>query len=245
MKRFFILTSLLIIVSSLTSCSNKNVVSAKEVSEAITNQGSWKVMADWNFGANTKYPTRFQGKAYYVGKGKDYLWVDHGMGSTIPIRVKNGLLDAPMESSVIKAMPVGNPAAQERINHDLFMQDPLKLAILTNGVFTINNKGKYTYHYVCVGSVKKIYNCLKWDFVLTLGKDKNPETLILTSWFSKEVNNITSFYYSDYGKVTLQMGEEGVNFDKLAPPDYAAMGASLDKVALQKEVKDLKSQSKK
>ena len=245
MKRLLILTSLLIVVSSLTSCSNKNVVSAKEVSKAISNQGSWEVMADWNFGANTKYPTRFQGRAYYVKKGKDFLWVDHGMGSTIPIRIQNGLLDAPMESPVIKAMPVGNPAAKKRISHDLFMQDPLKLAILTNGVFTINNKGKYTYHYVCTGSVKKIYNCLKWDFVLTLGKDKNPETLILTSWFSKEVNNITSFYYSTYGGVTLKMGEEGVNFDKLAPPDYAATGANLDKVALQKEVDKLKSKNAK
>lgn len=188
---------------------------------------SWQILADWNFGANSDWPTRFQGKAYYTNKGSDFLWVDHGMGATIPIKVENGLLYAPTESPVIDGMEITNAIAKKRIANDLFMNNPLELAISTNAKFKLDIDKKFKSTIICDKATKLKYNCTKLDFELSLDKNKKPETLLVYMWHSKGLHDKVSFYYNMYNEVTMESGEAGVNFANLAPPDYEAMGDRL------------------
>lgn len=204
------------------------VVDGKVLNDSISANSSWKILADWNFGDNTESPTRFQGKAYYVDNGANYLWIDHGMGSTIPVRVFNGSLDAPTESPPMVGVPITDKKAKLRLEHDLFNMSPLLIAEKTGVVFKRINDNEFSAQYTCVGEIKKIYNCLTMDYSLKLNSKGKPETLILKIWHSKKLSDKISFFFSDYGVVDMVEAEESIDFVNLLPPDYDKMAADLN-----------------
>jgi len=246
MKKISIAVAIVISAMGLSSCSAKTEFTGADIKKSVYSNESWQILADWNFGANSDWPTRFQGKAYYTKKGSNYLWVDHGMGATIPIKVENGLLYAPTESPVIDGMEITNPIAKKRIKNDLFMNNPLELAIETGAKFILGSDNKYRSTIICDPAVKLKHNCTKLEFELSLDKNKNPETLLVYMWRSPKLHDKVSFYYNMYNEATLEIGEAGVNFANLAPPDYEAMGESLmdEKAAEMAKVLELETKRK-
>lgn len=221
------------------------VITGKVLNEAIAANSSWKILADWNFGDNTKTPTRFQGRAYYVNNGSNYLWIDHGMGSTIPVRVFNGKLDAPTESPAMVGIPVTEKKAKLRLEQDLFAMSPLIIAEKTEVVFKKINDKEFTAEYTCVGKIKESYNCITMDYVLNLNSKGKPETLILKIWHKKTLSDKISFFFSDYGTVDMLAAEESIDFVNLLPTDYDQMARDLrlDELTLE-EVKRLAEEGK-
>jgi len=244
MKRIIILVASLAAALSLSSCSSKSEFTGSDIKSTIQAHKSWQILADWNFGYNSQQPTRFQGKAYYTKNGLNYVWVDHGMGSTIPMKVENGLLYAPMESPPINGKSVKEDVAASRISHDLFNHSPLEMAIESKVIFKLATDKKYKGSINCDVKLKKKYNCLRLDFELSLDKNKNPETLLLFLMYSPNLGDKISFYYNMYDEVTMNLAEESTNFKNLTPPDYEAIAANLDKDKIEQNIKVMKEQEK-
>ena len=218
------------------------MISGRVLKDSISANSSWKILADWNFGDNTLSPTRFQGKAFYVDNGANYLWIDHGMGSTTPVRVYRGNVDAPTDLPPLVGVPLTNKKAKLRLEQDLFNMSPILIAEKTGVIFKRINDKEFFADYKCIGEIKKSYNCLSMDYILKLSNKGKPETIVLKIWHSKKLSDKISFFFSDYGVVNMVEAEESIDFVNLLPPDYDKMAADLN--LADKTIEELKKLAK-
>ena len=229
-----------IFLGSNSASSANKIINGLDIDKTISNHNSWMVMADWTFAANSNMPTRFQGKAYYVDKGKTFLWLDHGYGSTIPVRVYKGILDAPTEEGMVN-IPLTEKKAKERLEHDLFYLSPVEYAKISGVKLFLNKDSKFLGSALCEKKFKSRSNCYKLDFELSLNKRGLPETIIMKQYYDKVNYDKISFYFSDYNKVDLASVEKSINFTGLTPPDYNKMASELDLDAAKKIIDEAKS----